>query len=162
MKPAITLRIASALAFIQYSAHAFLFLSARPAHGADEIVVITAMKSHVAGLSRSYWDFYFGYGLMAILSGVVEVVLLWLLAAIAKERPGRVRPAIALFIFANVVHALLVWKYFALVAPMSFDILIAMTLGLAFVSSSNQVVASGLTRESGDTGLNPGHSRRSE
>ena len=135
MKPAITLRIASALALLQYSAHAFLFLSATPTHGAGEIAVIDAMKSHVVGLSRSYWDFYFGYGLMVILSGVIEVILLWHLAVVAKNEPYRVRPIIALFIFANFMHALLVWKYFQLIAPMTFDVLVASTLSFAFVAA---------------------------
>lgn len=138
MKPTIILRIASLLALLQYSAHAFLFLSATPTDGPDEIAVIDAMKSHVAGLSWSYWDFYFGYGLMVILSGVIQVVLLWLLAVLAKHESYRLRPIIALFIFANVTHALLVWKYFQLIAPMAFDVLIALTLSFAFVSTSRK------------------------
>ena len=138
MKPTIILRIASLLALLQYSAHAFLFLSATPTDGPDEIAVIDAMKSRVAGLSWSYWDFYFGYGLMVILSGVIQVVLLWLLAVLAKHESYRLRPIIALFIFANVTHALLVWKYFQLIAPMAFDVLIALTLSFAFVSTSRK------------------------
>ena len=130
-----TLRIASVLALLQYGAHAFLFLSATAAHGVGEVAVIVAMKSHVTGLSRSYWDFYLGYGLMVILSGVIEVVVLWQLAALAKNEAYRVRPIIALFILANVMHALLVWKYFELIAPVTFDILVALTLSFAFVSA---------------------------
>jgi len=75
-----SLRLASLLALLQYCAHAFLFLSARPTHGAAEAAVIDAMKGHrfeFSGLTRSYWDFYFGYGLLAILWGLVEIVLLW-------------------------------------------------------------------------------------
>ena len=135
MKPTITLRIAAVLALIQYSAHALLFLSATLAQGTGGVAVIDAMKSTLAGVSRSYWDFYFGYGLMVILSGAIEVVLLWQLAALAKDEAYRVRPIIALFILANVAHAMLVWKYFAIIAPIAFDILIAVTLGFAFWSA---------------------------
>jgi hypothetical protein len=140
MKPTIILRVASVLALLQYSAHAFLFLSATPTRGPGEIAVIDAMKSHVAGLSWSYWDFYFGYGLMVILSGAIEVVLLWLLATLAKHESYRLRPFIALFIFANVTHALLVWKYFRLIAPMTFDALIAFTLSFALLATRRKDV----------------------
>jgi hypothetical protein len=138
MKPAIILRVAALLALIQYAAHAFLFLSASPTHGAGEVSVIVAMKTTVAGLTRSYWDFYFGYGLMVILSGVIEMVSLWYLAALAKTEPSRVRPIVALFILANFVHAFLVWKYFALPVPIAFDIVIALVLSVAFVSARRQ------------------------
>ena len=69
MKTTIFLRIASIVALLQYSAHAVLFLSASPKHGAEEIALIETMKSHTwnfAGSIHSYWNFYFGYGLLAI------------------------------------------------------------------------------------------------
>jgi hypothetical protein len=138
MKPSIILRVAALLAFIQYAAHAFLFLSAAPTHGAGEVSVIVAMKTPVSGLTRSYWDFYFGYGLMVILGGVIEIVLLWYLATLAKAEPSRARPIVALVILANVAHAFLVWKYFALPAPIAFDIIIALVLSVAFVSARRQ------------------------
>ena len=74
-KPSTLLRVASILAAVQYIAHTFLFLSATPTHGPAERAVIDAMHSHrfgVAGFARSYWDFYFGYGLLTILSGVIR------------------------------------------------------------------------------------------
>src|SRR5574341_556823 len=57
MKSARFLRIASILALLQYSAHTFLFLSATPTHGQEEMALIEAMKSHrwdFAGSMRSY------------------------------------------------------------------------------------------------------------
>jgi len=138
MKQKIILRVAALLALIQYAAHAFLFLSAASTRGAGEAGVIGAMKTPIAALGRSYWDFYFGYGLMVILSGVVEIVVLWYLAALAKTEPARVRPIVALFILANLAHAFLVWKYFALPAPMVFDIIIALVLSTAFVAAQRQ------------------------
>src|SRR5437762_1713635 len=102
------LRIASILALVQYSAHAFLFLTRSLGHNPGPIASIAASRAH------SYWDFYIGYGLLAILSGVIEIILLWQLALIAKKQPNQVRPIVALFVFANLAHAFLVWKYFSL------------------------------------------------
>jgi hypothetical protein len=137
MKPAKILQATSILAALQYAAHAALFLSAAPTHGREEIAVVETMKAHrfdIYGFDRSYWDFYFGYGLLAVLSGVIEVVILWQLATLAKTDPNRVRPFIATFIFANVAHATLMWRYFFL-GPLVFDVAVAACLGWALLAA---------------------------
>ena len=136
MKASKFLRIASIIALIQYSAHAFLFLSATPKHGQDEISLIEAMKSHhwnFAGFDHSYWDFYLGYGLLVILWGFIEVLLLWQLSILAKNVSIRLKPIIALLLLVNVGHAVLTLRYFFLV-PAIFDLIVALFLGFAFIS----------------------------
>jgi len=111
--------------------------------------VIDAMQSQsfgVAGFARSYWDFYFGYGLLTILSGVIEVVVLWQVAAQAKRDPRQTRPIVACFMLANVVHAILVWRYFALLAPVTFDVVIASCLGWVLVTAHQNVAEDGQVR----------------
>lgn len=130
-----SLRLASLLALLQYCAHALLFLSARPTHGAAEAAVIDAMKAHrfeFSGFSRSYWDFYFGYGLLAILWGLVEIVLLWQLPTLAANDFSRVRPIVALLLLANLAHAALAWTYF-FPAPVIGDLVVAACLAWSFV-----------------------------
>jgi hypothetical protein len=134
MSVANLLRIGSILALVQYSAHAFLFLARTLSRDPGPIASIAASQMH------SYWDFYFGYGLLAILSGVVEIILLWQLASIAKKHADKVRPVIALFIFANLAHAFLVWRYFSLLAPIMFDLVIAMLLAFAFIMGQRKQV----------------------
>lgn len=137
MKPARILRLAAVFAAVQYIAHAILFLSATPKHGAEEVAVIDAMKAHrfeFSGFSRSYWNFYFGYGLLGILWGVVEVVLLWQLAKLAEADPRQVRPTIGLLVAANAAHALLTGTYF-FPAPVIFDVLVAATLVWSYFAS---------------------------
>jgi hypothetical protein len=132
------LRIAAVLAAIQGTAHGALFIRAKPLHGAAEVAVIEAMKSNrfeFAGATRSYWDFYFGYGLEAAAVCLVEAVLFWQLARIADSHPTLVRPAVALFVLANVGHALLMGRYF-FTLPLVFDLLIAACLGWAFVAAA--------------------------
>lgn len=138
------LRIASLLALLQYGAHAVLFLSAALTHGPGEMAAIAASRSH------SYWDFYFGYGLLAILSGVIEVVLLWQLASLAQVDAERTRPTVALFVFANIAHAILVWKYFSLLPPIVFDIVIAALLAFAFVMARRRRVDTATQAKFGD------------
>jgi hypothetical protein len=127
------LRIAAVLAAVQYGAHVILFLRAKPSHGTDEIDLVQRMKSlrwNFGGFRRSYWDFYFGYGLLVILWGVIEVILLWQLAAIASTSPAHVAPLIVTLLAANIAHAVLTIRYFFLI-PVIFDSVIAIMLVVA-------------------------------
>jgi len=137
MSTARFLRIASILALVQAIAHTAMFLAAHPTHGPEEIAVVAAMKSHAflfGGFRRTYWDMYFGYGLLAALVVAFEAVLLWLLAGLARDEPARLRPVIALLIAYNVAHAALLFRYFFLV-PIVADAVVTLTLLTAFVSA---------------------------
>lgn len=126
----VLLRVAAVVALLQFFGHAGLFLRAKPTHGEAEIAVVTAMKTHrfsFGGSMRSYWDMYFGYGLEAAFICLVEAVLFWQLASIAGPAPAVVRPIVALFLVANVAHAILVTRYFFLI-PLVPDVLISLLL----------------------------------
>ncbi len=129
------LRIAGVLAAVQGTAHSVLFLTAKPRHGAAEVGVIEAMKSNrfFAGGTRSYWDFYFGYGLLAAAACFVQAILFWQLGTIATSHPELVRPMVGLFFLANLGHALLIARYFSLYVTIAFDLLIAACLAGGFV-----------------------------
>jgi len=132
MKTVVLLRASAILAAVQGLAHAALFISAKPRHGDAEVAVVAAMKTNrffAGGLG--YWDYYFGYGLVAAAACVVEAALLWQIATIAATQPLLVRPLIAVFVIANVAHALLLARYFKLPLPIAFDVIIAGALLLA-------------------------------
>jgi hypothetical protein len=138
MKTVTLLRIAATVALVQFCAHTTLFLTYAPAHGPDELQVIQTMQSHVfrfSGFLRSYWDMYFGYGLFSAFNCLIEAVLLWLLAGIAKEHARLTQPIVALFLFANVGYTALVWKYF-FPLPSYFDIALIVVLGAALIAAS--------------------------
>jgi hypothetical protein len=134
---AIIVRGAAFLAALQGIAHGALFITARPHHGDTEVSVIAAMKDNpffAGGLS--YWDYYFGYGLIAAAVCIVEAVLCWQLATVAKTQPLLVRPMLVLFAVANVGHALLLARYFKFPLPIAFDLVIATVLVVAVVMAS--------------------------
>jgi hypothetical protein len=131
------LRVTAVVALLQFFGHAALFVRAKPTHGDAEVTVVAAMKAHrfnFGGSMRSYWDMYFGYGLEAAFICLVEAILFWQLATIAGTTPAMERPIIALFLVANLAHAILVTRYFFLV-PLVPDILIALLLAWAMVIS---------------------------
>jgi len=64
---------------------------------------------------------------------LLEALVFWQLAAIAKTDPLLVRPLVATFAAANVAHIALLVRYFAFPLPIAFDALIAVGLAFAFV-----------------------------
>ncbi len=134
------LGIALGVALFQYITHTYLFLSARPRHGEEEERVIEAMKSHhweFSGFSRSYWDFYYGYGLLAILLGVVEIVSLWQLSLQARTDPHRITPLVTLWLFMNLAHGILILNYF-FILPAVFDFLMVILLTSTLITSGKR------------------------
>lgn len=131
--------MACALMVIQYVAHTFLFLSGKPSHGSEEIHLVDTMKSmhwSFGGFNRSYWDFYFGYGLIAIVLGAAEIATCFYMLIISRSGTN-VRPLIALWIGVNVVHAVIMLNYFFLL-PVIFDGLVSLALLGAFIRPSGR------------------------
>ena len=139
------LRAAAVIALLQFVAHTSIFVFSTPKHGPPEAVVIEAMKSHsfdFSGSVRSYWDLYFGYGLLAALNCLIEAVLFWQLATLAARSLRDIRPIIALFAAANLAYAAMVLKFF-FVVPLVPDLAIAACLGATLIPRRRREVALG-------------------
>ena len=135
MNITLILRITFGIAVIQYFVHALLFLRSKPRHGADEVAVINAMKSNrwsFNGFYRSYWDFYYGYGVLAILFGLVEIALLCMLMLTGEASLPLMKPIIGILFFANFIHTIVTLRYFFLM-PLIFDLIISFLLALAWM-----------------------------
>lgn len=132
MRPAL-IRGAAIVALLQGLAHGSLVLLAKPSHGSDELMVVSAMKAHsfdFSGAVRSYWDLYLGYALLAAGTCLVEAILLWLLAPLADSEPQKLRWIVGLIILANLAHALMVLRFFFFV-PLVPDAIVALLLVFA-------------------------------
>jgi hypothetical protein len=102
-----------------------------------ETEVLRAMKSFrfdAEGVSRSYYDFYLGFGFTISVYLLLQAVLLWQLAAIAKTEPLRARPLIGSFFLASVACAFVSWR-FIFAVPVVFAALVAVSLGAALLAS---------------------------
>ena len=135
MRPSLFLRAASVLTLLHCISHTVggvFGVDAAPTP--EEATVITAMKSHrfeVMGSMRSFWDFFFGSGLIGSINFLVQAVLFWQLASFAKRGLKEIRPIIACFSLAYVGFAILAWNYI-FVVPAILEVLIATCLALAF------------------------------
>jgi len=136
MKTSTLLRIAAVLMFLYFAGHTS-GAPWTPGEAPADIAVVDAMKSdhfQVIGVSRSYWDFYFGFGLIISAMQLLQAVVLWQLGTLAKTDAARLRPIIAVFFVSLVVNAILSWMYFFAI-PIVMALLIAICLLLAFVSA---------------------------
>jgi len=92
------------------------------------------------GSTRTYWDFYFGFGVIISLLMLLLGVVLWQLGSWAKTDALRVRGIVASFFVAFVVNTVLTWKYF-FVLPVVMSAAITVCLALAFVTAGRSKVA---------------------
>jgi len=133
MKTSLLLRIAAVITLLFFAGHT-AGIPWTPALGPEEARVVTAMKGpsfDVVGSTRTYWDFYFGFGVTISYLLLLEAVVLWQLGSLAKTNAERLRPIIAVFFIGFVVNTFLAAKYF-FVIPLAMSVVIAVLLALAF------------------------------
>ena len=138
ISPTLFLRIASLLTVLHCVGHTVggvFGVDAPP--GTKEGAVVEAMKSNrfdVMGATRSYWDFFIGYGLTISISLLLQAVVFWQLADLAKTEAGRIRSIIAVFVMANAAFAVLAWRYF-FIPPLVGSLLTVIVLGVAYLGA---------------------------
>ena len=136
MKTSTLLKIAAVLMFLYFAGHTS-GAPWTPGETPTSMAVVDAMKSDhfpVIGVSRSYWDFYFGFGLIISVMQLFQAVILWQLGTLAKTEAVRLRPIIAVFCASLVINAILSWMYFFII-PVVMAVLIAICLLLAFIAA---------------------------
>lgn len=137
MKPHNLLRAAAVVTFAHALLNTFAGLLGGTSHVQDEQAILNAMKSvqfDAMGSLRTYWHFYFGFGLFLSVSLLLRSVLIWQLAALAKADPAKARIFIASLCIAFVAFSVLSSVYF-FIAPVVLEGVIALLLGLAYAGA---------------------------
>lgn len=92
------------------------------------------------GSTRSYADFYVGFGLYIGVLLLLQAVLLWQLGALASVDAQRARPMVAAMLIASVAGTVVSWRFIFLL-PTLFAAAIALCLGLALFASTGTKAA---------------------
>ena len=133
----LALRLTAVVALLQGLGHAALFISAKPRHGAAEAAVIGAMRSQSFDFggfaSHSYWDLYYGYGLLAVVFALFIAAALWLTSGLA-EQPQQVRRFTGCIGVAVAVHAAIIARYFFKL-PLEVDLAVIAGAGISLFLS---------------------------
>jgi len=128
------LRIAAVLTLLYCAGHTS-GIPWTPYTDAEATAVVDTMKSHSfeeQGFKGTYWDIYIGFGLVISVYLLLQAVVLWQTASLAKTDAIRVRPIVVSFLIAFIINAALSWKYF-FVVPVVMASLIAICLAIALV-----------------------------
>ena len=136
MKASIFYRIASVLIFLFAVGHSAGFRKSEPKWGVDSLLAsMQSIHFEAQGFTRTYWEFYTGFGLLVSVFFVFAAVLAWYLGGLPTSMLGLMRvPAWALAI-CFVIVTILCWRYFFL-APVVFSAIISVCLIVAAWLSS--------------------------
>ena len=93
---------------------------------------MTAVRFDTMGANRSYLDFFMGFGWAITVAMVMQTVLLWQMASLARTDPAGVRPMIAVISLATVASGIIAWR-FLFPIPALFSIALVIPLAATYV-----------------------------
>ena len=131
LKASVIYRISSILLVLFALGHTLGFRKVKPQWGVDSLV--SAMKSthfDVNGLSRSYWDFYVGFGLFVSAFILFAAVIAWQFGGLSQDSLAPLRGSRWAFAICFVVVTYLCWRYIFIV-PVIFSLTITLCLTAA-------------------------------
>src|SRR5262245_64654072 len=106
------LRIASVISLLFTAGHTMGGLRKWSPMGDNAVLeAMTAVRFDTMGANRSYLDFFMGFGWSLSVFMLMQTILLWLLASMAKTEPARVRPMIAVIALATVGSGVIAGRF---------------------------------------------------
>ena len=128
------LRIAAVITLLYFAGHT-AGMPWTPYTEPEATPILEAMKNHSfeeSGFKGTYWDLYFGFGLVISVFMLLQAALLWQVGSLARTDPILVRPIVVSFLVAFIINAALAWKYFFAV-PVVMAGVIALCLAVSLV-----------------------------
>jgi hypothetical protein len=133
MTTTLLLRIASIISLIFTLGHTAGGLRKWSPMGDNEVLrAMTAVRFDTMGANRSYLDFYMGFGWSITVAMLMQTVLLWQMASLARTNPASVRPMIAVIALAAVASGVIAWR-FIFPVPALFSSALVIALVAAYV-----------------------------
>jgi hypothetical protein len=106
------LRIASVISLLFAAGHTRGGLKNWSPMGENEVLkAMATVRFETMGASRSYLDFFMGFGWSIGVFMLLQTVLLWQLGSMARTNAVHVRPMIAVFALANLASGMIAWRF---------------------------------------------------
>jgi hypothetical protein len=141
MKTALLLRIASVISFLFAAGHTLGGRKDWAFTGETEVLQpMRTFRIEAMGVSRTYMDFYRGFGFTLSVFLVLQAVVLWQLASLAATNPAQVRPLVLTLLVASAANAFLTWR-FILPLPAMFGAVVTAFLVAAFVAAGREALS---------------------
>ena len=122
-------RVAAVLIFLFNLGHTANCPWSDPTWGVD-LGAVQSSRFNVLGFSRTYWDFYVGFGLSESVFLLLAAVLAWQLGGMPAGTLGPMRVVSWAFALSFAVVTILNWVYFFTI-PITFSLLITICLTAA-------------------------------
>jgi hypothetical protein len=103
----------------------------RADRGAALVAALRAHTLEVMGSTRTYWDFYEGFGVTISAMLLALAVLLWQVAGVARHDARAARPLVATVLVTFLAFAVLDGVYF-FAAPLALTLLAAALVAVAW------------------------------
>jgi len=140
MTTTLWLRIASVISLVFTAGHTMGGLKRWSPMGDNDVLrQMTSVHFDTMGASRTYLDFFMGFGWSLSVAMLLQTVLLWQLASLARTNPAAVQPMIAVFVVATLASGVLAWRYLVPV-PAFFSAALVIVLVVAYVAAGHAVV----------------------
>jgi hypothetical protein len=137
MTTTLLLRIASIISLLFAAGHSAGGLQKwSPTLDNPVLAAMTDVHFPMMGMSRSYLDLYLGLGWSISVFLLLQTVLLWQMASLARMNAALVRPMIAAFLVATLASGIIAWLYIFAV-PASFCAVLVIVLALAYRAARN-------------------------
>ena len=106
------LRIASVISLTFAAGHTMGGLRKWSPMGDNAVLrAMTDVRFDTMGANRSYLDFFMGFGWSLSVFMLMQTILLWQLASLARTDPARLRPMIAVIALATVASGVIAWRF---------------------------------------------------
>jgi hypothetical protein len=112
MTATLLLRIASGISLLFAAGHTLGGLKKWSPMGENTVLkAMTDVRFDTMGVNRSYLDFFQGFGWSISVAMVLQAILLWQLATIARTDVALVRPMVAAFAVATLISGIIAWRF---------------------------------------------------
>jgi hypothetical protein len=128
LKASTLYRIASVLLLLFTVGHTLGFRQTDPKWQVDSLIgSMRSIHFEAQGFSRTYWDFFVGFGLFVSVFLLFAAVLAWQLGGLPAVTLAKTRSIAWTFAFSFIAVTILSWRYF-FVTPILFSVLITVCL----------------------------------
>jgi hypothetical protein len=127
------LRFASVISLVFTAGHSLGGLKKWSPMGDNDVLkTMTTVYFDTRGAHRSYLDFFMGFGWSISVAMLMQTLLLWQMASLARTDVAHVRPMIAVFALASFATGIIAWR-FIFPMPALFSSVPTITLVAAYV-----------------------------
>ena len=133
MTTTLWLRISAVISLLFTAGHTMGGLQRWSPMGDNAVLqAMSTVRFDTMGASRTYLDFFMGFGWSISVAMLLQTVLLWQLASRARTDAVSVRPLIAVFALATAASGVIAWRFiFPLPALFSAALVVCLIVAYA-------------------------------